>query len=174
MIPPRSTVLEFAVLTVFPGAIAFAAAMDFFTMTIPNRISLALLAAFLVLGPLVGLDGWQMASHLGAGILVLAAGILLFVPGFIGGGDAKMAAAVALWVGFENLLPFLVCAALAGGLLALLFATFRHLPLPHQVAAEAWAVRLHSPRGGIPYGIALAAGALLVYPQTAWFASVAA
>lgn len=165
--------LEFAVLTVFPGAVAFAAAMDFFTMTIPNRISLALFAAFLLLGPLVGLDGWQMASHLGAGSLVLAIGILLFIPGFIGGGDAKMAAAVALWVGFENLVPFLICAALAGGVLALLLSTFRHLPLPYQVATEGWAVRLHSPKGGIPYGIALAAGALLVYPQTAWFASVA-
>jgi prepilin peptidase CpaA len=166
-------VLEIAVLTIFPGAIAFAAAMDFFTMTIPNRISVALLAAFLVLAPLAGLDGWQMASHLGAGLLVLGIGILLFIPGLIGGGDAKMAAAVALWVGFENLVPFLIFAALAGGLLALLFSTFRHLPLPYQVAAEGWAVRLHSPKGGIPYGIALAAGALLVYPQTAWFASVA-
>jgi prepilin peptidase CpaA len=164
--------LEIAVLTVFPGAVAFAAAMDLFTMTIPNRISLALVAAFAVLAPLVGLDTWQIAQHFGAGLLVLAIGILLFIPGWIGGGDAKLAAAVVLWVGFENLLPFLVCAALAGGLLAMASSSFRKLPLPYQVATEEWAVRLHSPKGGIPYGIALAAGALFVYPQTAWFSAL--
>jgi prepilin peptidase CpaA len=165
--------LEIAVLTVFPGAVAFAAAMDLFTMTIPNRVSLALLAAFIVLAPLAGLGPWQVAHHLGAGLLVLAVGVLLFIPGWIGGGDAKLAAAVALWVGFESLLPFLFCTALAGGLLALSFSAFRKFPLPRQVLAEEWAVRLHSRKGGLPYGMALAAGALCVYPQTAWFASVA-
>jgi prepilin peptidase CpaA len=165
--------LELAVLTIFPGAVAFAASMDLFTMTIPNRISLALIAAFLVLAPLAGLDVWQMAQHLGAGLLVLAIGILLFIPGWVGGGDAKLAAAVGLWVGFENLLPFVFLAAIAGGLLAVLFRQFRVVPLPAFVAAEEWAVRLHSPKGGIPYGIALAAGALCVYPQTTWFAAAA-
>lgn len=167
-----SPLLEFAVLTIFPGAVAFAAAMDLFTMTIPNRISLALLAAFLVLAPLIGLSPWEIAQHLGAGLLVLAAGVLLFIPGWIGGGDAKLAAAVALWVGFDNVVPFLFCAALAGGLLALSFSSFRKVPLPYQIATEEWAVRLHSPKGGIPYGVALATGALVVYPQTTWFAGV--
>jgi prepilin peptidase CpaA len=164
-------VLEFAVLTIFPGAVAFAAAMDLFTMTIPNRISLALLAAFLFLAPFAGLDGWQMAHHLGSGLLVLTIGILLFIPGWIGGGDAKLAAAVGLWVGFENLLPFVFFAALAGGALALMFRQIRVVPLPRLVATEAWAVRLHDPKGGIPYGVALAIGAFCVYPQTAWFAA---
>jgi prepilin peptidase CpaA len=166
-------VLEFAVLTIFPGAVAFAAAMDLFTMTIPNRISLALLAAFLVMAPLAGLDGPQVAQHLGAGLLVLIIGILLFIPGWIGGGDAKLAAAVGLWVGFENLIPFVFFAALAGGALALMFKQFRVVPLPRMIATEEWAVRLHSPKGGIPYGIALAIGAFCVYPQTAWFAAAA-
>jgi prepilin peptidase CpaA len=96
------------------------------------------------------------------------------MPGWIGGGDAKLAAAVALWVGFDNLVPYLFFAALAGGMLATLIGTFRGVPLPRQVLAEAWAVRLHDRRGGIPYGIALSAGALCVYPQTAWFAGLGA
>jgi Flp pilus assembly protein protease CpaA len=40
------------------------------------------------------------------------------------------------------------------------------------ILAEAWAVRLHRRDAGIPYGIALAANALLVYPHTSWFASL--
>jgi len=166
-------VFELVVLSVFPAAVVFAGAMDLFTMTIPNRISLVLVAAFLVLAPLAGLGPWQMASHFGAGLAVLAVGILLFIPGWIGGGDAKLAAAVALWVGFDNLVPFFFFVAMAGGLLAMAFGAFRGMPLPRPVLTEAWAVRLHDRRGGIPYGIALSAGALFVYPQTAWFVALA-
>lgn len=142
-------------------------------MTIPNRISLVLVAAFLVLAPLAGLGPWQIVHHFGAGLAVLVVGVLLFIPGWIGGGDAKLAAAVALWVGFENLFAYLLCVALAGGLLATVLLALRQMPLPRMVVAETWAVRLHSRGGGIPYGIALAVGALSIYPQTAWFASVA-
>jgi prepilin peptidase CpaA len=166
-------VLEFAVLTIFPAAVAFAGAMDLFTMTIPNRISLAMIAAFAVLAPFAGLGVWEIASHVGAGLLVLAIGVLLFIPGWIGGGDAKLAAAVALWLGFENLFPYLFFASFAGGVLAVIFSSFREMPLPRFAVAEAWAVRLHSRECGIPYGVALAAGALAVYPQTTWFAALA-
>ncbi len=161
---------DLAILTVFPAAVAFAGAMDLFTMTIPNRISLVLVAGFVALAPLAGLGLGDMAYHTGAGLLVLAVGILLFIPGWIGGGDAKLAAAVALWLGFENLFGYLFCVALAGGSLAMLFMTVRAYPLPIFVCTQPWAVRLHDRRSGMPYGIALAAGALLVYPTTSWFA----
>ena len=164
--------LEFAILTVFPAAVAFAGAMDLFTMTIPNRISLAMVAGFVVLAPLAGLGFVDMAYHAGAGLLVLAIGVLLFIPGWIGGGDAKLAAAVVLWLGFENLFSYLFFVALAGGGLGLLFMGVRAHPLPAFVSTEPWAVRLHDRSSGIPYGIALAAGALLVYPTTSWFASL--
>lgn len=161
---------ELAILTVFPAAVVFAGAMDLFTMTIPNRISLAMVAAFGVLAPFAGLGLGDMAHHAGAGLFVLAIGVLLFIPGWIGGGDAKLAAAVALWLGFENLFGYLLCVALAGGSLAMMFMTLRAYPLPALVSTESWAVRLHDHRTGIPYGIALAAGALLTYPHTSWFA----
>ncbi len=161
---------ELAILTVFPAAVVFAGAMDFFTMTIPNRISLAMVAGFVVLAPLAGLGLGGAAYHMAAGLLVLTVGILLFIPGWIGGGDAKLAAAVALWLGFENLFSYLFCVALAGGGLALLLMSLRTYPLPVFVSTQAWAVRLHDRRCGIPYGVALAAGALLIYPSTSWFA----
>jgi prepilin peptidase CpaA len=160
---------DLAILTVFPAAVAFAGAMDLFTMTIPNRISLALVAGFVVLAPFAGLGVADLASHAGAGLLVLAIGVLLFIPGWIGGGDAKLTAAVALWLGFENLFAYLFCVAIAGGALTILFLKVRATPLPLFVCTQSWAVRLHDRRTGVPYGIALAGGALLVYPHTSWF-----
>jgi prepilin peptidase CpaA len=163
---------DIAILSVFPAAVAFAGAMDLFTMTIPNRVSLAMVAACAVLAPLAGLGLGDMAYHAGAGLLVLAVGVLLFIPGWIGGGDAKLTAAVALWLGFEHVFAFLIFAALAGGSLATIILTLRQMPLPRFLSAEPWAARLHDRAGGIPYGVALAAGALSVYPHTLWFASL--
>jgi prepilin peptidase CpaA len=164
--------VELALLTVFPGAVLFAASMDLFTMTIPNRVSLALVAAFVLLAPLLGFGPWDIASHLGAGLVVLAGGILLFIPGWIGGGDAKLAAAVALWLGFDHVTIFLLCAALAGGSLASAILALRQMPVPAVIATQPWAARLLTRGGGIPYGIALAVSALWVYPQSAWFTNL--
>jgi prepilin peptidase CpaA len=166
------TVLDLAILTVFPAAVAFAGCMDLFTMTIPNRVSLALVAGFAVLAPFAGLTGSDMLSHLGAGLLVLAMGILLFIPGWFGGGDAKLAAAVALWLGFGHIVEYLLAVALLGGAMAGVFMAMRAHPLPIALSTQTWAVRLHGGRSGIPYGLALAAGALLLYPHTEWFARV--
>jgi len=165
-------VLELAVLTVLPGAVAFAAAMDLFTMTIPNRISAVLVVAFFPLAALAGLNAWQVVDHVGAGVLVLALGIILFIPGWFGGGDAKLMAAIALWIGFDNLLLYILYVAVAGGAIATAFTAARSVPLPRLFLGEAWALRLHRTDAGIPYGLALAAGALLVYPHTFWFASL--
>ena len=166
-------VLELAVLSVLPGAVAFAAAMDIFTMTIPNRISIVLVLAFFPLALLAGLGPSEIASHVAAGVLLLAVGMALFFGGWFGGGDAKLMAAIALWVGLDSLLPYVLCVALAGGLLATIFESVRSVPLPKILLGEAWAMRLHRQDGGIPYGIALAAGALLVFPQTIWFERLA-
>ncbi len=94
--------------------------------------------------------------------------------GWIGGGDAKLAAAIALWFGFDYLLEFLVWASLFGGVLTVLLIQFRTLPLPMFMARQAWIARLHEKSAGVPYGIALAAAALFVYPQTGWMSSIGA
>jgi prepilin peptidase CpaA len=166
-------VFEVAVLTVLPGAVAFAGAMDLLTMKIPNRISIVMVLAFFPLAPLAGLGGWDILNHVWAGLGVLALGVLLFIPGWFGGGDAKLMAAIALWIGPDALLPYLFYVALAGGMIATIFSTVRSVPLPRLLLGEAWALRLHRQDAGIPYGLALAAGALLVYPNTVWFTSFA-
>jgi prepilin peptidase CpaA len=155
-------------LTLFPGMMAFAASSDLLTMTIANRVSLALVGGFVILAALSGMSGIDMAVHAGAATAVLVVAFICFARGWIGGGDAKLAAATALWLGFSHLFDYLVYASLLGGALTLLIVQFRHMPLPQMLAGRDWAERLHREGGGVPYGIALAAAALLVYPQTEW------
>ena len=161
-----------ALVLAFPAAVAFAAAMDVFSLTIPNRISLFLIATFFCLAPIAGLSLTDIGWHVAAGLAVLSVTMTLFFTGHLGGGDAKLLAVISLWMGFEHLHEFLTMATLFGGVLALAFLRFRARPLPQMIANEAWALRLHKPKGGIPYGVALGGAALLVYPQTPWFIAV--
>ncbi len=161
-------VLDIARLLLFPALMAFAAASDLFTMTISNRVSLALAAGFLVLAPLTGMGLYDALSHLGAGMAVLAVAFGCFAMGWVGGGDAKIAAGVALWFGFDHLFNYLLYASLFGGALTLLLLQFRQWPLPYPLNGQAWLLRLHDRQSGIPYGIALAIGALMIYPETEW------
>jgi prepilin peptidase CpaA len=155
-------------LTLFPALMAFAASSDLLTMTIANRVSLVLIGGFALLAVLSGLSGADILSHLGAAATVLAIAFCCFACGWIGGGDAKLAAATALWLGFSHLFDYLVYASLLGGALTLLIVQFRTLPMPRVLIGKEWAERLHRQGGGVPYGIALAAAALLIYPQTEW------
>src|SRR5258707_3780319 len=102
-------------LMLFPAVMAFAASSDLLTMTISNRVSLILVGGFFALAAIGGMSAADMLSHLAAGCVVLVAGFGLFARGVIGGGDAKLAAATALWLGFEQLLPYLLYASLVGG-----------------------------------------------------------
>jgi prepilin peptidase CpaA len=167
-----SMILDVARLLLFPALMAFAAASDLFTMTISNRVSLALAAGFLVLAILSGMGFSEILFHLGAGAAVLAVAFGCFAMGWVGGGDAKVASSAALWFGFGHLLNYLLYASLFGGALTLLLLQFRQWPLPYPLAGQAWLLRLHAKETGIPYGIALAIGALLIYPETDWIKAV--
>lgn len=159
--------------SLFSGAMIYSALTDLFTMTIPNRISLALLAGFLLLAPFSGLDWQGFFLHIVAGLAMLAIGIAMFARGWIGGGDAKLFAVTALWFGFDHLLVYAVYSAFLGGLLTIALLLFRQVPLPAGMTDQAWVMRLYGPRQGIPYGIALAAAGLLVFPETLWMTGLA-
>jgi prepilin peptidase CpaA len=165
-------VIASTVLMTFAAIMAFAAAMDLLTMTIPNRVSLALAAAFLVAAPLLGLPPGEFMMHVAAGALVLVVGIVLFAVGGFGGGDAKLLAVGALWVGFDQLQLFLTLTALLGGVLAVIILKYRAHPLLGVYAPD-WAMTLHKPGSGIPYGIAIAGAGLLVLPVTPWILAAA-
>ncbi len=155
-------------LLLFPTLMAFAASSDLLTMTISNRVSLALIGGFILLTLVTGMSMSDIGYHLAAAALVLLFTFGFFSRGWIGGGDAKLAAATALWFGFDHLLDYLIYASLFGGALTLLLIQFRLWPLPGVLARQAWLLRLHDKNAGVPYGIALAAAALAVYPDTAW------
>jgi prepilin peptidase CpaA len=155
-------------LLLFPAMMAFAASSDLFTMTISNRVSLMLAVGFLAMAAMTGMTGSDFLSHIGAGFAVLAVAFVFFARGWIGGGDAKLAATIALWIGFDQLLNYLLYASLFGGLLTILMIRFRLMPLPEALQKQEWVMRLHRLDAGVPYGIALAAAALVVYPHTTW------
>jgi prepilin peptidase CpaA len=162
--------LDLARLMVFPALMAFAASSDLLTMTISNRVSILLVIGFVCLAAATGMPLAAVLAHLGAGATVLVGGFAFFSRGWMGGGDAKLAAATALWLGWSGLDDFLLCASLLGGWLTFALLEFRQYALPPFLAGRAWIQRLHRSDGGVPYGIALAAAALGVYPATPWMA----
>jgi len=159
-------------LLLFPTLMAFAASSDLLTMTISNRVSLILAGSFFVLAIWSGMPLGQIGMHVAAGLAVLVVTFTFFARGWIGGGDAKLAAATALWLGFDQLLNYLTIASLLGGVLTLLIMRFRLMPLPAMLAEQEWAKRLHRMDAGVPYGIALAIAALVVYSDTPWMKSL--
>jgi prepilin peptidase CpaA len=164
--------IDLVKLTLFPTVMAFAAASDLLTMTISNRVSIVLIGGFFALALMSGMAMTEVLSHAGAAAAVLVVSFGFFARGWIGGGDAKLAAATALWLGFDHLLSYLVYASLLGGALTLLLIEFRLVPLPGLLAGQFWAQRLHRQDGDVPYGIALAGAALLVYPETPWMKAI--
>jgi prepilin peptidase CpaA len=163
---------EMIQLTLFPAMMAFAASSDLFTMTIANKVSLILIGGFFVLALLTGMSAHDMLSHAGVAAAVLVVAFLCFTRGWIGGGDAKLAAVTVLWLGFAHLADYLVYASLLGGALTLAIIQYRAMPMPRLLLGREWAERLHRPDSGVPYGIALAIAALVVYPHTEWMTTL--
>ncbi|MDE2579501.1 MAG: prepilin peptidase [Hyphomicrobiales bacterium] len=167
--------LHYAILIVFPALMIFAAVSDVLTMKIPNRISLLLIAGFFPLAFATGLDLPTIGWHVAAGLGVLAIGFVLFSFRLLGGGDAKLAGATALWLGGSLLPIYGYLTVIAGGLLAAVIFGLRMIPLSEGLQARGWIARLHNKTEGVPYGVALAAGGLLVYPASAiWLAAAGA
>jgi prepilin peptidase CpaA len=153
-------------LLLFPFAMALAAVWDLLTMKIPNRLSAILAVGYFAAAALAGVPLADIGMHVLCGMAILAATFAMFNFGWIGGGDAKLAAATALWIGWSPLAEYGLSSAIAGGALTLIILMGRRIALPQVLASQAWIARLHNAKTGIPYGIALALGGLIVYPQT--------
>jgi len=146
--------------------LAYAAFSDATRFTIPNWLSLAILVLFPVAALLAGLGWAEAGNHVLAGLLALVFGMALFAPGWVGGGDAKLFAATAFWFGWPGVAVFLIHTVLVGGVLVLVLIILRKvLPLagisPARLEGSALA-----PAAPVPYGIAIAGGALWSLPAT--------
>jgi prepilin peptidase CpaA len=164
---------QLLIFTPFVLLLVLAAGWDIASYTIPNFISVILLVAFAIMAMTAGYDAASYESHALAALLALIAGFLLFALGYIGGGDAKLFAAVAAWFGMQDLMSYILISSLFGGALTVLLLMVRQWPLPAALASHSWIQKLHEPRGGIPYGVALAAGGIAILPYTELFRSIA-
>jgi prepilin peptidase CpaA len=162
------TALAYPLLMIFPVAMAFAAANDLFTMKIPNRISVALVGGFVGIALLTQMPLETFGIHLACAFGVLALTFTLFSLNLLGGGDAKLMAAGALWMGGEHIIEFVAFVTIYGGMLCFLILGYRRM-VPAGLPLPGWAQRLHTPGGPIPYGIAIAASGLMLFPSTALF-----
>ena len=118
--------LEALIFVVFPFCMVFAAVSDTLSMTIANRVPLLLLAVFALVAPLTGMGWADYGWHFAAGALVLAVTFGMFALGGMGGGDAKLLAATAVWLGFNlHLVEYLVASAFLGGMLTVAILAYR-------------------------------------------------
>ncbi|WP_428152972.1 A24 family peptidase [Brevundimonas sp.] len=160
-------ILLLIVLGVFPALVIVGGLHDLITMKIPNWVSLALIAAFFPVALLIGAAPMDIAIHVGIGVAALVVGMGMFAAGWVGGGDAKLLAASCLWMGLSGVAPFLLWTGIAGGVFCLFLMTARqYFPMVAPSVSQGWVVSLMQPKGDIPYGVAIAAGALLALPES--------
>lgn len=156
-------------MVLFLSAVVYAAVSDLFSMKIPNALCLALIILFIPAAWLSDMSAAAIGYSLGVAVAVFAVCFLLFVLNVMGGGDAKLLTALALWFGLTPaLLVFLVNVAFAGGVLTLAILAIRwksHLVTDRGV----WLPASLTTAKKIPYGIAIAAGALMAMPQAPIF-----
>ena len=167
-------IAEILVIVALPLLLGAAGAWDLASFTIPNFLNAALLAVFALFALAAGLGLAAIGWHLLAGLAGLMLGFALFALGYVGGGDAKLFAVTALWLGFKDLVPYLLVASIAGGVLTLVVLALRRVPLPLPLLRHAWIAKLHDGSSGIPYGVALAAGVFILLPSTEIFRLAAA
>jgi len=165
----KSMQTEILIFVVLPLILALAAGWDLTSYTIPNMLQVALLTTFVLFALAAHLTVASLGWHLLAGTIGLVLAFALFALGYIGGGDAKLFAGMALWFGLSDLLEYAVVASAIGGALTLCLLAFRQLPLPATAIRQNWIARLHDAKQGIPYGIALATAALVILPHAEIF-----
>jgi prepilin peptidase CpaA len=158
-------VLTLYIIFIFAGCMLAASWSDLTSMTIPNWISLVLVAGFLILSPFAW-QGWDVfGTHILVGVVCFAIGVGMFALGWMGGGDAKLFAATSFWWVWPDLWVYLVFTAIAGGVLAIFLLVGRKY-LPVKVLTTDWMHRLFKDEKKMPYGLALAFGALVTLPRS--------
>ncbi|MGV8929869.1 MAG: A24 family peptidase [Brevundimonas sp.] len=158
--------LTLILLGIMPALVIAGGLKDLTSMKIPNWISGALVLGFFPAALVVGLAPVTVAVHVGVAALALVIGAGLFALRWIGGGDAKLLAASCLWLGLTGSGVFLLYTGVIGGVFCLVLMFARSYSQPYLFGAPGWVVQLMEPKGDIPYGVAIAVGALMAYPAS--------
>ena len=156
--------VQFLLLAVLPALVIVGGLKDLTSMKIPNWISGSLILAFFPAALVLGLAPGDIGLHLAVGLAALLIGMGLFALNLLGGGDVKLMAAVCLWLGLSGSGVFVLMTALVGGLFSLVLLLGRVWLRPWAGAGPSWLVQLMEPKGHIPYGVAIAIGALIAWP----------
>ncbi|MFT3997201.1 MAG: prepilin peptidase [Asticcacaulis sp.] len=151
---------------IYPVCLFWAAFSDLKSMTIPNRLSIVLALGFFPAAILLGLSPMLMLQHAGIGLIGLVIGFTLFAFRFLGGGDAKLIAATAIWLPWNGAVAFVIYTALLGGAFTILLLIARQALQIYTPTMPQWLQTLLKPKGDLPYGVAICAGGLIVIPQT--------
>jgi len=161
-------ILAFIIVVIFASTMLMASFKDATTMTIPNWISLALITGFFVIIPFVW-PGWtEFGTHMLVGATFFLAGFAMFAFGWLGGGDAKLMAATALWWQWPDAIIYVLYTTIIGAGLAIALMIGRKY-IPVRILTSPWAYKMFKDEKKMPYGLALAAGALLTLPQSQIF-----
>lgn len=161
-----------AAMVIFAFTMIYAGVSDLTTNKIRNGLVLLFLLAYAVLAPFAGFTAYEIEGSAAVATGVLLFAFIFFALGWIGGGDAKLAAVTALWFGADHTPAYLIYTALLGGAFTLAILQFRVLMLPACMQSRSWIARLHSPGSGVPYGVAMAVAALVVFPETRWMTAM--
>lgn len=160
--------IQIALMLIFPALVVVGALRDLTSYIIPNWISGLLILSFVPAALALGLPITTIGLNLGIGVAALLIGMGMFALNWIGGGDAKLFAASALWLGWPASISYLIVTAIAGGGLTLVLLSLRSPFIrPYVLAGPAWVHRLAEPDGDLPYGVAIAVGALVAFPGSA-------
>ena len=145
-----------------------AGAGDALSMRIPNWLTALIALTFVPMAVLTAMPLEVFGLHLVVGLGMFFLGFVLFALGLFGGGDAKLLAAAGLWLGWPDLIPFLVLTAFAGGALALCVGAWSMINVGSEVKDGTVFKYFGSIKPNVPYGYAFAIGAILAFPQSWW------
>ena len=144
--------------------VACAMVFDLVTFRIPNTIP-TLLTVLFVAGTLTSPDRVDWPGHLGAGLLMLVVGAILFRFRLVGGGDAKLLAAISLWFGWGRLTDYALAVAILGGVFGIALLVARYclvITQPYWARFEITLPRVLQPREDVPYGLAIGSAAFVL------------
>lgn len=165
--------IAYALIAAFALLLIFGAVRDVQSFTIPNWISIAAALLFIPAALAAGIGWTDFGLHAATGIVVLLTGMAAFAFGWLGGGDVKLLAAASLWMGWPDILPYMALVAVLGGAFTLFLMAARRKFGP---VADGFGLSMPilQRTGDIPYGVAIAAGALIFLGKSAFGAALIA